>query len=118
MAGMAMTSIIAATIDENSGRCIIRPAGLEPLNRPRTAKASGVVASATKAAESAAPGMGRLPVRHDIVPKNLSLLTYPSTSSDKEESFVEAASKPRGWSTQKEGEGPVCDHPPSIIAVP
>ena len=61
MAGMPMTSIMPTTIDENAGRCMTRPRrALNQSSRPRTAKASGVVASAIRAAESARTRNGSL----------------------------------------------------------
>ena len=51
MAWMPITSIIAQTIDENSGRCITRPRrALNHWRLPSTANAIGVVAIAKIAA--------------------------------------------------------------------
>ena len=70
------------TIDENSGRCITRPRrALNQSSRPRTANASGVVASATRAAGTPAPGTGRSPARHDTVSKDLSGSSCPRRRS-------------------------------------
>ena len=103
MAGIAMTSIMAATIDENSGRCMIRPRrALNQSRRPRTAKTKGVVASATKAAESARTRNGSLASSSRYCAQRPITSSLPLASPGNEEFFVEAASKPRGWPTKRE----------------
>src|SRR4051794_16837892 len=59
MAGMAITRIMPATMDENAGRSMTRPRrASNQLTRPRMANAIGVLANAIRAAVRAATSRG------------------------------------------------------------